>query len=555
MFPAISDAWRTFKAGLGSQPEPLNLKSGPSAAFDTVNVDWYMRNGYPGIARALSGGSPGWAGESVNADTALNHSVVWACNRIISESVGFLPLLMMQDNGNGKAPATPKPMYQALHNAPNDEMTTMEFRETLTSHCVLGGNAYGQIMRRSGTGVANEIYPLMPSQMMVDRDKSKKLIYIVKEKNQPDKTYTVMPGKPQDILHIRGLGSNGITGYSVITMARQSLGTAQAGERFAGTFYKNGGRVPYYLSLDQKFKTDQDGDKFCADWERIYSQPHKAPILEPGMHYNQIGMSNADAQFLETRQFNIPEICRWFLVSPHLVGDLSRATFSNIEHLALEFVKMTLTAWLTRWEQDLWRCVLTTDEKGQGYYFKHNVNALLRGDFVSRMQGYASALQNGHLNIDEVRDLEDRNPLPSGAGEAYHVQLNMGTVPGTGDPLTAERQATGLVQISPRPPAKALSEVKAAPVPAPLPPVFNLQIQQPNIEVNVPPTQFAAPTQKMPEVVYVKPVKGKLALKRDKNGLVQSIESVDGKTATIKRDDKGRLVGLETDREVTLNGR
>ena len=392
MFPAIADAWRSIKSGFGSQPEPLQIKE-MGVTFDAVNVDWYTRNGLPGIRAALGSGMPGWSGEPVSLSSALNHSVVWACQRIISESVGFLPLHMMQETAKGKYPALDKPMYSGLYNAPNEEMTAMEFRETLTGHCVMQGNAYAQIARRSGSGVAMELYPIQPSQVIkIDRDAQKRLVYHIKEGNSPEKTYTIERGKPQDILHIRGLGGDGIMGYSVISMARQSIGTSLSAEKYAAKFYANGGRVPYVLTMAQKFKSDADFEKFRADWERTYSEPHKAPILEGGMDYKQIGMSSADAQFLQTRQFNIPEICRWFLVSPHLVGDLSRATFSNIEQLALEFVKMTLMAWLKRWEQDLWRCLLTPEEKGQGYYFRHNVNELLRGDFASRMQGYASAL-------------------------------------------------------------------------------------------------------------------------------------------------------------------
>ena len=227
-------------------------------------------------------------------------------------------------------------------------------------------------------------------------------------------------------------------------MARNSWGTAQAGERLAANFYANGGREPYNLKLSQPFKTDAEFQKFRADWEATYSQPWKAPILEPWLTYEKTGMSFADAQFLGTRQFNIPEICRWFLISPDQVGDLSRATFSNIENLGMRFVNYTLMAWMTRWEQAMWRCLLTPDEKNQGYYFKHNVNALLRGDFVSRMAGYASALQNGTLNQDEVRDLEDRNPLRNGEGQHYRVQLNMQTL--TSDPAADALRAQAAQQ-------------------------------------------------------------------------------------------------------------
>ena len=442
MFPALRQLVREFAGSLDSTPEPLSLKAGPGVTFDAINVDWYSRNGFPGIRNALGGGLPAWSGETVSVDTALNHSVVWACNRIISESVAFLPLMMMQETGRGKYPAT-HPMATALKNSPNDEMTAMEFRETLTSHCVLQGNAYAQIVRRSGTGVAVELNPIHPSQVRVERDTQKRLVYLIKEGTGPEKSYTVQKNKPQDILHVRGLGPDGVVGYSVITMARQSMGQGLAAEKFAGKFYANGGRVPYVLKTANKFKNQEDFDRFRADWENTYKEAHRAPILENGIEYQQTGLSLADAQFLETRQFNIPEICRWFLVSPHLVGDLSRATFSNIEQLALEFVKMTLMAWLVRWEQSLWRCVLTPDEKSQNLYFKHNVNSLLRGDFVSRMTGYASALQNGHVNIDEVRDLEDENPLPGGIGKDYRVQMNMqvvGAPPPAPAPLTAGKK-------------------------------------------------------------------------------------------------------------------
>jgi len=437
MFPAIRSAIKDFAEGFGSKPITLDIKAGGSGA------DWYARNGFNNLYQLHTEGGPSWSGQPVSIDTAQNHSVVWACERIISESMAFMPLNMMQATSAGKIFATHHPMYSALHNAPNEEMTSMGYRETATAHVVMGGNSYSQIMRRSGTGIANELYPLLPSQVKVDRDSQKRLVYIVKESSgDPGKTYTVIKGKPHDILHIRGLGNNGTIGYSVINIARHSIGTAQSAEKYAAKFYAAGGRTPWLLEMAQKFKSTQDQDKFSADfvtWMSDQNNWHKGLILEPGMTYKNMGMSPQDSQFIETRAFEIPEICRWFLISPHMVGDLSRATFSNIEHLALQFIKMTLTAWMTRWEQELWRCVLTPEEKTQGYFFRHNANGLMRGDFASRMAGYATALQNGYKSIDEVRDLEDDNPLPNGAGRAYHVQMNMATVPGTGTPMVAEQ--------------------------------------------------------------------------------------------------------------------
>lgn len=436
MFPAIRSAIKDFASSFGSAPIQLELKAGG------VGDDWYLRNGFNGLYAAHSGGGPSWSGQPVNIDTAQNHSVVWACQRIISESMAFMPLNMMQRTEAGKDFATTHPMYSALHDAPNEEMTAMGFRETLTAHVVMGGNCYAQIMRRAGTGVANELYPLLPTQVKIDRDSQKRLTYIVKDSNAQEKTYTLEKGKPQDILHVRGLGNDGVRGYSVISVARHSIGTAQSTEKYAAKFFATGGRTPWLLEMAQKFAKSTDQDKFVADfsaWMADENNWHKGLILEPGMTYKNMGMSPQDSQFIETRQFEIPEICRWFLITPHMVGDLSRATFSNIEQLALQFVKMTLMAWMTRWEQELWRCVLTPAEKGDGYYFKHNANGLMRGDFATRMAGYATALANGWESIDEVRDLEDMNPLPGGAGKAHHVQLNMATLPGTGTPMVAEQ--------------------------------------------------------------------------------------------------------------------
>ena len=407
---------------------PLSIKSG-----------WYYQSDSDRY-----GGASTWSGEQVSESTAQNLSVVWACQRIISESVAFLPLALMQSRGNGKYPATTHPMHSALHDEPNPYMTAMEFRETETAHLVMGGNCYARILRRAETGTAFELYPIKPSQVTIDQDKQGRTVHAI----AGDRTYTTERGRPIDILHVRGLGSDGLRGYSVLEVARQSFGIALAGEKYAGSFFRGGGRAPYILKLGQKFSNDEDRKKFRDDWNRVYSDPRQAPILEPWLTYEKIGLSSSDAQLLESRQFSIPEVCRWFLISPHLVGDLSRATFSNIEHLALQFVKMTLTAWLVRWEQELRRCVLTPDEKESGYYFRHNVNGLLRGDFASRMAGYASALQNGHSNIDEVRDLEDLNPLPGGAGQAYHIQLNMATVPGTGQPMITEQGILAKVSAS-----------------------------------------------------------------------------------------------------------
>jgi len=444
VFPAITDAFKTaaknVRSAFDDRTIELNLK-GAGISFDAVNAGWYSRNGYPGIYSLLSGGMPAWSGEPVSVETSLNHSVVWACNRLISESVGFLPLVMMQNTATGKREATEHPMYSGLLHSINAEMTAMSFRESRTSQCLLHGNGYAQIIRRSGTGSAIELRPLDHAQVLPTRELTgqKRLVYVVKEGTEPERTYTVEPNKPQDILHLRGLGFDGIRGFSVITMARQSIGTAISAERHVARFYASGGRLPYLLNMEKKFESDASFDKFRGDWEKTYAEPHKVPILENNIKYQQIGLNAVDSQMLETRLFNIHEICRWFRVSPHMVGDLSRATFSNIEQLALEFVKLTLTAWLTRWEEELMRCVLTSDERAKGYFFRHDLDALLRGDFQSRVTGYATLLQNGVNSVNEVRDQEGWNPVDG--GDAHHIQLNMQIIPGSQVPPATQSPA------------------------------------------------------------------------------------------------------------------
>ncbi len=514
MFPEITARVKRMFEGFGGPPISLDLKSSGAITFDAINAGWYARNGYQQIYSILAGGLPAWSGEPVSTQTALNHSVVWACNKIISESVGFLPCVMLQQVGEVKRVASEHPMHTALHDAPNEEITASGFREMLTSHCVLQGNSYAQIVRRSGTGTAIELNALLPESVYPDREKSgqKRLIYVVKSGSDPDKTYTVVKGKPHDILHIRGLGYDGLLGYSVITMARQSIGTAIAAERNVASFYRNGGRVPYHLEMARKFKDDTAFDQFRTRWEQIYSDPHKAPILEDDIKYKQDGLSSADAQLLETRLFHIHEICRWFLVSPHLVGDLSRATFSNIEQLAMEFVKVTLSTWINRWEKELWRCVLTPDEKSKGYFFKHNLNALLRGDFLSRMQGYSIMLQNGILSQNEARDLEDLNSFEG--GDDHHIQLNM--QPLSGSP-TMNSAGSALVRLGAS--GRDVPETKVAETQATLPPaVTNVNINveappSPNVNVITPPVS-----------VFGVPGKQRRTIERDEVGKLKAVE-------------------------------
>ena len=367
------------------------------------------------------------SGAMVNQRSAMQISAVYACVRVLAESIAGLPLHVYQCGKNGsREKAVDHPLYFLLHDEPNPEMTSFVFRETLMTHLLLWGNAYAQIIR-DGRGVVIALYPLMPDRMRVDRDENGQLYYryqLGTDESHLDKAGTV-DLSPKDVLHIPALGFDGLVGYSPIAMARNSIGMAIACEDFGASFFKNGAAPSGVLEHPGVLKNPE---KLRAAWETQYGgskNAGKVAILEEGMHYSPIFISPNEAQFLETRKFQVDEIARIFHVPPHMIGDLERSTFSNIEQQSLEFVKYTLNPWVCRWEQALTKSLLSPKEKRE-YCIKFNVDGLLRGDYQSRMNGYAVGRQNGWMSANDIRELEnlDRIPAEKG-GDLYLVNGNM----------------------------------------------------------------------------------------------------------------------------------
>lgn len=409
------------------------VRKAADAAANLAEIAWYAINGYFNIAQKVSSfGTPTATGRLVNEYTALNSSVVFACVRIIAETIGSLPLAMYRRDPKKpdyKSREYGAPLAGLLHDEPNEEMTAMEFIEVLTGHAVSWGNAYARIVRRKTGAETIALWPLMPDRTHPARDKNGRLVYIWKDGNSAEKTFPM-----SEILHVRGFGFDGMSGYSVIGYARQSIAAAQAADEYAARFFASGGKPSGVLEYPKAFKTAADEKAVRESWNEIYGGMgnNGVALLQNGMAYKPISFNPEDMQLLATRQFSVPEICRWFRISPHMVADLSRATFSNIETLALEFVKLTLTPWLVRWEQAIKRCCMTPEEK-RVLFVKFNLDALLRGEFATRMAGYSSALQNGINSINEVRAIEDENPIDG--GDAHHIQLNMQDIQRVGDPL------------------------------------------------------------------------------------------------------------------------
>ena len=367
------------------------------------------------------------SGKTVNERTALQTTAVYACVRILSETIASLPLHVYRYTEGGKTKDTEHALYTLLHDEPNPDMTSFVFRETLMSHLLIWGNAYSQILRdRSGQVIG--LYPLLPDQMSVHRSEKGKLYYVYNryEEDNPnfqEKGSIVL--SQEEVLHIPGLGFDGLIGYSPIALAKNAVGMTLACEEYGASFFSNGANPGGVLEHPGILK---DPGKVRDSWNAVYQgtrNAHKVAVLEEGMSYKQIGIPPEEAQFLETRKFQINEIARLFRIPPHMVGDLEKSSFSNIEQQSLEFVKYTLDPWVVRFEQALKKSLLLPEEK-KTHFIKFNVDGLLRGDYQSRMNGYAIGRQNGWLSTNDIRKLEELNPIPAEeGGDLYLINGNM----------------------------------------------------------------------------------------------------------------------------------
>ena len=367
------------------------------------------------------------AGKRVNERSAMQMTAVYSCVRILAEAVAGLPLhLYRYKEDGGKEKAIDHPLYLLLHDEPNQEMSSFVFRETLMTHLLLWGNAYAQIIR-NGKGEVIALYPLMPNRMVVDRDIHGQLYYQYTRSTEeaPTMKGVTVNLPPSDVLHIPGLGFDGLVGYSPIAMAKNAIGMAIACEEYGAKFFANGAAPGGVLEHPGTIK---DPQRVRESWQSTFGgsgNSNKIAVLEEGMKYTPIGISPEQAQFLETRKFQINEIARIFRVPPHMVGDLEKSSFSNIEQQSLEFVKYTLEPWLVRWEQSIQRTLFSPEEKKR-YFAKFNVEGLLRGDYASRMSGYATARQNGWMSANDIRELENLDRIPTeDGGDLYLINGNM----------------------------------------------------------------------------------------------------------------------------------
>jgi HK97 family phage portal protein len=366
-------------------------------------------------------GSASIAGPMVSADSAMRISTVYACTRVIAESIASLPLILYRREGRNKHRHYKHPLYRALHDEPNEFMGAMTFRETLTGHLVLRGNAYCEI-DWDWAGNIRALYPLRPDRIEAIRIEEGEVKYFYR---LPDGEGVKLPA--WRVLHVKGLSPDGYMGYNPIAVMRNSIGLAAATEEYGSKFFSNGAKPGVVLKHPG---TLGEGafERLRESWEdrhRGLENANRVAILEEGMSIDTVGIAPEDAQFLDTRKFQRAEIAGQFRVPLHMIGDLERATFSNIEQQSLDFVIHTLRPWFVRWEQEIGRSLLVGEEK-ESLYAEHLVDALLRGDIKSRYESYASGIQNGFLSVNDVRSFENLNEIEG--GDAYNQQMNLGSI-------------------------------------------------------------------------------------------------------------------------------
>lgn len=363
------------------------------------------------------------SGEQVNETTALTFSAVYACIRVLSETIASLPIHVCRNlDDGGKVVDYEHGVSQLISNEPNAIMTSYSFRETLQTHLCLYGNAYAEI-KRNGRGKPQSIKLLMPNNVDV-YIKNDKLYYEVKEEtygNGDVGKKKIVASK--NMIHLTGLSTDGIMGKSPITIARENIGLGLAAQKFGGAFFGNGANVNGILTHPGTLN-EVAQKRLKKSWNSKYtgaSNGLKTAVLEEGMKYERIGIPPNDAQFIETRKFQVTEIARIFRVPPHMIADMERATFTNIEHQAIEFATHTVRPWLVKWEQELNRKLFGKDEKD--YYIKFNIAGLLRGDNKSRADYYKSLFYIGAYSINDIRTFEDMNKVED--GDTHFVPTNM----------------------------------------------------------------------------------------------------------------------------------
>lgn len=369
------------------------------------------------------GGGPSQSGQRVTPMTAMQLPVVYACVRVLAESVASIPLVVYRRTGKGKERATEHPVYRVLHDRANADQPSFAWRETIMAHLSLRGNAFSE-KEYDGAGRLIGLWPISPDRVTVARTNGVKVFQI---------DGVQRPLTAEQIMHVPGLGFDGLVGYSPLQMAREAIGLGLAAQEHGAKFFTNGANPGGVLEHPGRLGTDAINN-LRVSWAERHGgsgNSHKPAILEEGMKWHQLSISNRDSQFLETRKFQSTDIAGIFRVPPHMVGNLDRATFSNIEQQSIDFVVHTLRPWCVRIEQVLnWE--LFDESEREEFFCEFNVEGLLRGDSAARGAFYTQMFNVGVLSVNDIREKENLNPVEG--GDQRFVPLNMISLDKAGQP-------------------------------------------------------------------------------------------------------------------------
>lgn len=366
------------------------------------------------------------SGMRVTADSAMRLSAVYSCVRVLSETFAVLPFRLYQRRGDGsRSLVRDHWLYRLLAKHPNEWQTPFEWREMMMGHLALRGNAFNVIVA-NGAGVIEQLLPIHPDRIKIEVMDSGNYRYLVTQQDG-----TTQPYARGDIWHIRGLSSDGIIGLNPIQIAADVLGLGIAAQNYGARFFANDAKPGGWIEMPGKFADEETKQTFKESWAKSQSGANrgKTAILELGMKYHELALNNSDAQFLESRKFSRSEIASIYRVPPHKIGDLDRATFSNIEQQSLEFVMDTMTPWAERWESSIETFLLfDSDELEVEFDFAN----LLRGDSQARATYYNKRFNMGSMSPNDIRIREGEQPIPE--GNKYFIPANMISLSAAGQP-------------------------------------------------------------------------------------------------------------------------
>lgn len=375
----------------------------------------------------MFGGAPSATGRAVTPMAAIRNSGVWACVRVISEDLSSLPLILYRRlDKRAKERALEHPTYTILHDAPNPEMDAMQFVETMQAWAELWPCAYAEIVRNLSDGSLAGLWPLHPdlvTPMRVNGELAYRVQLPAGQTTEDGLNYRILAREL--IFKLRGLSLDGVNGLGAVRTQHEAIGLALALEEYGARFFGNGASPGGVIEHPGELGTDTH-KRLKASWEARHqglANAHRVAILEEGMKWHATGLQNDHAQFIESRRFQLEETARIWRVPPHLIQDLSRSTNNNIEHQSIEYVMHTIRPRAVRWERAIAHQVLTPAERVE-FFAEFLIDALLRGDALSRANTLAIKRRNGVINADEWRELDNENPLPDGQGQAYLVESN-----------------------------------------------------------------------------------------------------------------------------------